>query len=371
MRYEIDNAMLKSLLPSVVRAEDMLARVDERAARSAVGEGFAERGHFFDAAGALWVSGELVHVEDLVLHDAHMDSRTPSHELTIAHAVLRARRRIWTADPAWPLSAAGLNVLAGAGLDEGSALEIKSRAVVAEDEDDPDELLSAELAEIDAVLARSQRLLDAHLGKEVAVEEKPKEKQSEDPLGLFGDDEWDEGLRLKDWRAVLPLAAELPPALGGVVLFEAWERIEPLRRQSWLGGLLVSSHLRQSAKVTSHLFSFYTGLKTVRHERRRSRDRLTRLLAFLEAVSESAAIGLKEMDRLTLAQTQMALRFKDRRSNSSLPQLADFVLSRPMVSSAMVAKQLKVTSRGALNLLNEIGIREISGRGRYRAWGII
>jgi hypothetical protein len=54
MRYEIDNALLKSLLPAVVQAEDMLARLDERAARSPVGEGFTERGHFFDAAGALW-----------------------------------------------------------------------------------------------------------------------------------------------------------------------------------------------------------------------------------------------------------------------------------------------------------------------------
>ena len=90
-----------------------------------------------------------------------------------------------------------------------------------------------------------------------------------------------------------------------------------------------------------------------------------------EPMAESAATGLKEMDRLSLARKQMELRFRDRRSNSSLPQLADFVLSRPMVSSSMVAKQLRVTSRGALNLLNEIGIREITGRGRYRAWGII
>lgn len=371
MRYELDNALLKNLLPAVVQAEDMLARLDERAGRSAVGEGFAERGHFFDAAGALWVAGELVHIEDLVLHDAHMDSRAPSHELTIAHAVLRARRRIWTADPAWALSAAGLNALAGAGLEEGAAPETKSLRAVEDEPDDPDELLAAELAEIDAVLARSQKLLDAHMGKEVEPEERPKEKRSDDPLGLFGDDEWDEGLRLADWRGVLPLAGELPPVLAAAVLFEAWEKIEPLRRQSWLGGLLVSSHLRARGKVSSHLFCFYGGLKTVRHERRRSRDRLTRLLAFLDAMSESAATGLKEMDRLLLARTQMELRFKDRRSNSSLPQLADFVLSRPMVSSAMVAKQLKVTSRGALNLLNEIGIREITGRGRYRAWGII
>ncbi len=127
MRYEIDNVMLKSLLPAAVLAEDMLARLDERTARSPVGDGFAERGHFFDAAGALWVAGELVHVEDLVLHDAHMDSRTPSHELTIAHSVLRARRRIWTAEPGWALSAAGLNTLAGAGVDDAArAPEVKA-----------------------------------------------------------------------------------------------------------------------------------------------------------------------------------------------------------------------------------------------------
>jgi hypothetical protein len=31
----------------------------------------------------------------------------------------------------------------------------------------------------------------------------------------------------------------------------------------------------------------------------------------------------------------------------------------------------KVTTRGALNLVAELGLREITGRGRYRAWGIL
>lgn len=84
-----------------------------------------------------------------------------------------------------------------------------------------------------------------------------------------------------------------------------------------------------------------------------------------------AVAGLKELDRLSLARTQMELRFRGRRSNSSLPELADFILSRPMVSAAMIARHLRITPRGALNLVNEIGIREITGRGRYRAWGII
>ncbi|ANK89064.1 MULTISPECIES: RHE_PE00001 family protein [unclassified Rhizobium] len=375
MRYDIDGAMLQTLLPFLAAAEDAVARLDERVLRSPVGEGFAERSHFFDAAGALWVAGELVHVEDLVLHDAHMDSRAPSHELTIAHSVLRTRRRIWNGEPSWALGASGLATLtATMGEGEGTAQEAKGLTVVGADDegDDEDAPLAAEMAEIDALLARSQKLIDIHTGKAPAETAAiSPAKRNEDPLGLLGDEEWDEEQRLAEWRGLLPLADRLPPILGAVILFEAWDRIEPLRRQHWLGGLLVESYLRARGKVASHLFSFYGGLKLVRHERRRARDRATRLQAFLEAMQLAAAAGLKEIDRLSLARTQMELRFRGRRSNSSLPELADFVLSRPMVSAAMIARHLRITPRGALNLVNEIGIREITGRGRYRAWGII
>jgi hypothetical protein len=374
MAHEIDLSLLKNLLPGIVQAEDGLARLDERAQRSSVGEGFAERGHFFDAIGAMWVAGELVHLEDLVLHDAHMDARAPSHELTIAHAILRARRRIWTGAPAWALSSAGLAVLAGISGGEESVREKKSVQQWGEEDDAAMVApLTAELAEIDAVLERSQRLLDSHVGKPSGERFTPaaRETRTDDPLGLFDDEEWDETERLREWRKIIVAADELPPTLGAAVLFEAWEKIEPLRRQHWLGGLLVASYLRARGKVTSHLFSFHAGLKTIRHERRRSRDRLLRLQSFLDAMAESAVLGLKEMDRLLLAQTQMEMRFRDRRSNSSLPELANYVLSRPIVSSSMVARELRVSSRGALNLLNDIGIREITGRGRYRAWGII
>ncbi|MBY5568380.1 DUF1612 and helix-turn-helix domain-containing protein [Rhizobium leguminosarum] len=377
MRYDIDGVMLQTLLPILAAAEDAVARLDERVSRSRVGQGFAERSHFFDAAGALWVAGELVHVEDLVLHDAHMDSRAPTHELTIAHSVLRARRRIWTGEPSWALGVSGLATLtATCGEGEGKGQDAKSPSIPVETDEegeDGDGPLAAELAEIDALLARSQKLLDIHTGKTPASESAAltPARRNEDPLGLLGDDEWDEEQRLAEWRSVQPLADSLPPVLGAIILFEAWERIEPLRRQHWLGGLLVAGHLRARGKVSSHLFSFYGGLKLVRHERRRARDRATRLQAFLEAMHLGAVAGLKEIDRLTLARTQMELRFRGRRSNSSLPELADFILSRPMVSAAMIARHLRITPRGALNLVNDIGIREITGRGRYRAWGII
>ncbi|RWG36885.1 MAG: hypothetical protein EOQ59_20105, partial [Mesorhizobium sp.] len=89
MAYDVSKLPLNTLIAPLARAEDLLARLDERVQKSPVRDGFVARCHFADAAAALWLDGELVHVEDLVLHDAHMDIRTPTHELTRAHAVLR------------------------------------------------------------------------------------------------------------------------------------------------------------------------------------------------------------------------------------------------------------------------------------------
>jgi hypothetical protein len=370
MRYDMADLPLAKLLSAVSRAEDMLARLDERALRHVVDEGFRERGHFFDAAAALWVAGELVHIEDLVLHDAHMDARTPSHELTIAHAVLRTRRRLWNAEPGWGLSAAGMAALSK-GLGEAATGEAtpqmrrtSAASDVDEDEEDP---LAAEFAEIDAVIARSARVLD---GAPMA-ETRAATSARVDPLGLVGDEDWDEDQRLQAWRGLMRDADQLPPSLAAAVLFDAWERIEPLRAQHWLGSLLVGSYLRGRGKITSHLFCLNIGLKTVRYERRRSPERTTRLLAFLDALVEAGDAGMRELDRLSLARAQMERRLKDRRSSSSLPGVIELVLSRPIVSANMVARHVGVTSRGALNLVNELGVRELSGRGRYRAWGVL
>jgi hypothetical protein len=87
--------------------------IDKRIARSPVGAGWIERSHFADACASLWIDGELVHLEDLVLHDAGADTRAPTHELTIARDVLRTRRRIASQPPGWAFSADGLRSLRG------------------------------------------------------------------------------------------------------------------------------------------------------------------------------------------------------------------------------------------------------------------
>ena len=46
-------------------------------------------------------------------------------------------------------------------------------------------------------------------------------------------------------------------------------------------------------------------------------------------------------------------------------------MGRPIVSAGMIASELRVTQRAAQELVAELGLREITGRGRYRAWGIL
>jgi hypothetical protein len=60
-----------------------------------------------------------------------------------------------------------------------------------------------------------------------------------------------------------------------------------------------------------------------------------------------------------------------RRSSSKLPALVDLILARPIASAGMIAAELGVTPRAAQAMVAELGLREITGRGRYRAWGIL
>ncbi|WP_245294997.1 hypothetical protein [Pararhizobium antarcticum] len=111
MAYDFGKLPISNLIRPAFDAGIVLARLDERIARSPVGAGWIERSQFTDVCASLWIDGELVHLEDLVLHDATRDIRTPTHELTIALDVLRTRRRIAAQPPGWALTADGLRTL--------------------------------------------------------------------------------------------------------------------------------------------------------------------------------------------------------------------------------------------------------------------
>ncbi|RUW31872.1 DUF1612 domain-containing protein [Mesorhizobium sp. M1A.F.Ca.IN.020.06.1.1] len=368
MVYDFGKLPLDRLISPVAGATEVLTRLDERLHRSPVREGWIERQNFADAVAALWLEGELVHIEDLVLHDAHMDVRAPTHELTRAHAILRARRQIVARAPDWALGRDGLRHLTGRGAGaapdggrEGQGAPAEQLADEAES--DP---LAEEFAAIDAVLDRAAKVLEG--GTAPVRKERP--EQSDRP-SLVYDLDWDEDARLAEWQGVLADTRALPPVLRAAILLEAWSRIEVLQHAAWLGPLLVAALLRQEGVAAGHLASLHLGAKSIPRERRRAKASGERLLAFVDAIQEAALAGLKEHDRLVLAKNQFERRLRRRRSSSKLPDLVELVLSRPIVSTGMVEERLKVSKQGALNLIGELRLREMTGRGRFRAWGVV
>ncbi|WP_246754189.1 RHE_PE00001 family protein [Rhizobium sp. ST-5] len=354
-----------------------LARLDERIARSPVGHGLLERSHFLDAHASLWVDGELVHLEDLVLHDALRDIRAPTHELTIARDILRTRRRIAAHPAAWALSGPGLASLRGRalpaaswgedgeGMPEGNVEPTGAPAGVGEVEDEVEDGLGDAFAAIDAVIARSEAAIE-----EAKKPGRVKDAPEKDPFVY--DLDWDEDERLEEWQAVLARAQDLPPVLQAIVALDAWNEISVLQHAPWLGRLLASSVLREGGVTTGgHLAAINLGLKAIPVDRRRHRDRQTRLLAISRALTIAAETGLKEHDRLVLAWQMMMRKLEGRRTSSRLPELVELVMARPLISAGMVAKTLEVTPQGARRIVQELDLREMTGRGRFRAWGIL
>jgi hypothetical protein len=373
MAYDLAKINMTALMRPSFDAGVALTRLDERIGRSPVGQGWIERQNFADACASLWIDGELVHLEDLVLHDATRDIRTPTHELTIARDVLRTRRRISGQSPDWALSADGVRTLRqawpGASDSEdgdvattpANRAEVVEREGEGDDADDVENLPGIDYAAIEAILARSDAAIERA---------KRPGRAPADPLVY--DLDWDEDARLEEWRAVLRQANELPAVLQAVIALDAWNELSVLQHAQWLGRLFCASILRQAGVTTgAHLAAINLGLKTIPVDRRRHRDRETRLLAIAHGLIAAAEGGLKEHDRLALARKILERKLDGRRTSSKLPELVELVMAKPLVSAKMVAHTLDVTPQAARRIVLELGLREMTGRGRFRAWGVI
>lgn len=349
-------------------AEDALARLDERLAHSPIRDGWIARTHLMDAAAGLWLEGALVHLEDLVLHDAGMDVRAPTHEVTRARLMLGVRRRIAAAAPDWAISPGGVAWLAGGGGEGGPPRDAaeddpgdapRARPAPADGEGEHADGLAALFADVDAVIASAERALRGSPGE--GVRQGGSRGRGEVPL--------DGAAGLAAWTSLLDRLGALPPTLAAALACEAWE--SQARPRPWLGALLAAALLRARGKARAHLPCLNLGLKATPQGRRRAADPTTRLVARLNAIAAGAEIGLKDHDRWLAARALLARKLQGRRSTSSLPALLDCVLARPMVSTGMIARELAITPRAAQSLVAELGLREVTGRGRYRAWAVL
>jgi hypothetical protein len=362
-----------ALAAPFAEADDALARLDERLRASPVREGWIARTHLIESCAALWRDGALVHLEDLVLHDAGMDVRAPTHELIRAHAYLSARRRIAAAPANWALSDAGLAALRGEGASEKVGVDPEFGSEGDENSMDPGERhesveldgggrddadLDRAFAAVDDAISRARRVIDG-------------ERSLPPRDALVYDSDWREDARLLAWRAVLDDARSLPPLLAAAFLFEGWQAIEPLQHRPWLGPLLIGAYLRCRGKTKAHLICLNLGLRAVARQQRRAEDGAGRLIAWSAAIAAAAEAGLQEHDRLSVARQLLQRKLIGRRASSHLAALIDLALAHPIASAGMIAKSLKITPRAAQNLVAELGLREATGRGRYRAWGIV
>lgn len=357
MVYDFDTIRLpaawRGLTDPLEAASDALVRLDERLARAepVLADGARARAHLFDAQAALHLDGELVALEDLVLHEAAMDVRRPTLALGRAVAVLADRRRLAAAPPGWAFSGPGWALLAGPGPGPGApeAGEEGNPVEVAAEEPDPD------FAVIDRLLARTRRTLaDYEAG---APAPRP---AADDPVAA--------------WRRVIDGTRDLPAVLAAAIALDAWLVLDPAPRRGHRGPLAAAALLRARAKANAHLPALALGLRDSRARWSRALPLTDRLAGLLDAIEASARLMGRDLDRLALAREVMLRACTGRRRTSRLPQLVDLFVGTPLVTVASAARALSVSPQAVETMLAELGSarpRELTERRRYRAWGIV
>lgn len=397
VRYDFTRAERQALVCDCAAAAEAaavaLARCDERLARaeSVLAEGVRQRGYAFEAQALIGLAGGLCPLEDLVLHDAGMDVRSPTREIARAAAMLDERRRLARREPAEVLSERALRQRLGI---EGSAdpdrtdrvmsTSVPAKQVEApwdrigrdddhEDQAEEDGLDRADehdhpdpaFAEIDALLARTRQKLDAW--NDLSSDAGRKNLTLRDPG-------YDAAGRLARWLTVLEEGRGLPAALAAAVALDAWLVLEPSERAGELGFALAATVLRQRRLAQAHLPTLGLGLRRGRFRWSPHLALSARVAGLLGAFGEAAAFGQADCDRLSLARELMLRKCEGRRGNSKLAELVDLFVASPLVTVQLAAARLQVSPQAVEAMLKELGgslPRELTGRKRYRAWGIL
>ena len=366
--YDLPDLPWETIVGRLEQITIAVLRFDARLEASGLAAGWQSRCDMTEAVRALILDGHLVDVGDLVLHDAGMEVRHPTHELTRAAAALKSRRTALARKAPWPLSIDGLAALRGIG---GLADEWAQALKVKRPDPDDDEAYpphandvdpwAAHFAEIDALLDRTSKVLAG---------ETPLRKNRSH---LVYDPEQDETESEDLWLDLVKRTSHWPAVAAAAVAWNAWLDLNLYTRQPWLGLTMAASILRARG-LTSHLLPLAAGFKQSKFRPQGREGAKEKLDGFCSVIDEALTIANKDLDRLILARELMNRVTAKTRSNSKLPELVGLFLSRPLVTVPLGAKLLKVTPKAIDLMLAQLGgalPRELTGRTRYRAWGIV
>ena len=296
-----------------------LARFDERLARAipVLADGVKARGHFLEAQALIGLSGGLAPLEDLVLHDASMNVRTPTLEIIRAVSILCTRRSLARRNPETVLEPAHLRTLLGIstggedqmpagledkGLDEGfgdkkqqvSPSWETSQGVTGSkrnasinpwdmprfeeheepDDDRPDEELEpldrghddndANFSgEAGDGAARAFADVDALLARTQRSIASFNDLSAADGRQKIvpSDPAYGQARRLKAWLTPLDETADQPTVLAAAIALDAWLLLEPSEHNGQLGFVLAATVLRQRRLAANHLPVLAAGLR--------------------------------------------------------------------------------------------------------------
>jgi Protein of unknown function (DUF1612)/HTH DNA binding domain len=175
------------------------------------------------------------------------------------------------------------------------------------------------------------------------------------------------------WLDVIKRTSHWPAVTAASVAWNAWLDLNLYTRQPWLGLIMAGAILRARG-LTGHLLPLAAGFKQSKFRPQGREGALVKVEGFCTVVEEAVAIGTKDLERLILARELMQRVTRECRANSKLPALVELFLSRPLVTVPLAAKLLKVTPKAVDLMLAQLGgtrPRELTGRSRYRAWGIV
>jgi hypothetical protein len=355
----------QKLADPLSRLDDALGRLDERLKTSPVADGLRARLDFSETCAIALSDGDLVDPTDLILHDAKMDSRAPTHELVSAHRLyLAARRRAAQGDPADHLSRSGLRRLAG--LPGVPAPSQVSNVGSLRREIDALLALTADLEAGDAadiLEATSKHAEPAGRAGDVAAR----------PVALAaGDEEVEpqesEAAFVAFQRRRREEAKQLPPALAAVLLQECWSREPPLPNHAWLAALIGGLELRARGRSQNLLLPLEIGARVARRRPKAGQGTFWEEgIAGLEAAVADVAA---RHTRLLLAAERLEKLCHGRRADSGLRRAGELAIARPLVSLKMIAAHCEVSDRAAQGLVRQLAplLVEVSGRQRYQAW---